>query len=106
MKGDIVYITFPFTDLTGTKLRPALVIKELNQDIVVHFITSKLHQFDASIDLIVQPDSQNGLKKPSVFKVTKLVCLNKKLIRTKIGVLDSNNLANVHQKIISGLSLI
>jgi hypothetical protein len=27
-KGDIVLITFPFTDLSGTKLRPAVILIE------------------------------------------------------------------------------
>ena len=41
-KGDIVLITFPFTDLTGTKLRPAVVLSEAVLDIIVCFITTHI----------------------------------------------------------------
>jgi mRNA interferase MazF len=34
-KGDILLITFPFTDLTGSKLRPAVVLAETTLDITV-----------------------------------------------------------------------
>ena len=40
MKAKIVLIHFPFSDLTATKLRPALVIHESDQDVVVVFISS------------------------------------------------------------------
>jgi mRNA interferase MazF len=39
MKAKIVLIHFPFTDLTRSKLRPALVIHESADDVIVAFIS-------------------------------------------------------------------
>jgi mRNA interferase MazF len=40
-KGDIVLVPFPFTDLSGSKIRPALVLVGQELDVTVAFITSK-----------------------------------------------------------------
>jgi mRNA interferase MazF len=32
VKGDVVVVTFPFSDLTEAKRRPALVLAELDKD--------------------------------------------------------------------------
>lgn len=40
-KGNIVLITFPFTDLSGSKLRPAVVLADTGSDMTVCFITTQ-----------------------------------------------------------------
>ena len=41
-KGDIVLITFPFTDLSGSKLRPAVILTQTTLDLTVSFITTQI----------------------------------------------------------------
>jgi mRNA interferase MazF len=46
VKGDVVVVPFPFSDLSGSKKRPAFVIADLpGDDIVLCQITSK-HKSD------------------------------------------------------------
>jgi mRNA interferase MazF len=42
VRGDVVIVPFPFTDLSGNKKRPAFVLADLQgDDIIVCQITSK-----------------------------------------------------------------
>ena len=51
-KGDIVLFPFPYTDLSDRKIRPSLVISnEMNDDIVLCQITSKIKQDSYAIEL-------------------------------------------------------
>lgn len=54
VKGDVVVIPFPFSDLSDTKRRPALVLADLaGKDIVLCQITSQQSEKDKySIELI------------------------------------------------------
>lgn len=51
-KGDSVLIPFPFTDLTGSKKRPAFILIAENLDVTVSFISTQLH-WQASTDLLL-----------------------------------------------------
>ena len=42
-KGDIVLITFPFTDLSGSKLHPAVILTQTPLDLNVSFITTRFN---------------------------------------------------------------
>lgn len=58
-KGDIVLITFPFTDLSGSKLRPALILTESELDITVSFITTQIGWREVT-DVLLKPTSVAG----------------------------------------------
>lgn len=40
-KGDVVLIKFPFTDLSGSKLRPAVVLFDSGNDLIVESLQDK-----------------------------------------------------------------
>jgi len=52
IKGDVVVVPFPFSDLTAAKRRPALVIAELSgDDLILCQITSNKIMDPYSIEL-------------------------------------------------------
>ena len=96
-KGDIVLITFPFTDLSGTKLRPAVVMIEAENDITVCFITSQLEWSEKS-DILLNPSPENGLKKQSLLRISKIATLDKSLAKGLLGKLTIAELMHVNEK--------
>lgn len=58
IKGDIVLIPFPFTDLSGIKNRPALILVASEFDITVSFVTTQL-KWREDFDVKVEPSSGN-----------------------------------------------
>ncbi|HEY1019033.1 MAG TPA: type II toxin-antitoxin system PemK/MazF family toxin [Sediminibacterium sp.] len=96
LKGDIVLITFPFTDLSGTKLRPAVILSETSFDITVCFITTQL-QWKESTDLLLAPTSFNGLRKPSLVRVSKIATLDKALAKGLLGKLNPTELDELNR---------
>lgn len=83
-KGDIVLIPFPFTDLTGSKKRPALILLSGSLDVTVSFISTQLH-WQEPTDLLLHPNSTNGLKKPSLVRIGKIATVDKALVIGKLG---------------------
>ncbi|MEA5129211.1 MAG: type II toxin-antitoxin system PemK/MazF family toxin [Proteiniphilum sp.] len=93
-KGDIVLVSFPFTDFSGNKVRPALVLSVSTLDVIVAFISTQLHRKE-QVDIELDPSSDNGLKRVSIIKVAKLVTIEKKLVLGLLGKLDDKKLSEL-----------
>lgn len=94
-RGDIVLVPFPFADLSKKKVRPAIVISEENDvDVSVAFISSIVPEKPTKIDFILlesHPDfSLTGLKKSSVFKMNKVLTLERSAILRKLGKVSAS----------------
>ncbi|MCB4824574.1 type II toxin-antitoxin system PemK/MazF family toxin [Roseicella aerolata] len=84
--GAIVLARFPFTDLSGDKRRPALVVSRDNArraDLVVCFITSVPRSGPDTAP--IAPDPGTGLKVPSVVRFDKLATLDLGVIAGRLG---------------------
>ncbi|MGQ9640610.1 MAG: type II toxin-antitoxin system PemK/MazF family toxin [Candidatus Bathycorpusculaceae bacterium] len=103
MKGKIVLIPFPFTDLTAAKLRPALVLFEGERDVVVAFVSSRVPQKLALADVLVKESHPEfvltGLKVSSVIKLDKIATLLKDLVVGEIGELGDELKRKVNQRL-------
>jgi mRNA interferase MazF len=104
IKGELVLIPFPFTDLTGLKNRPALVLISSKDDVTVAFISSQLRSENDS-DIQIHPSDLNGLKKPSIVRISKIATIEKSLILGKLGNLSLQEMKMVDQKLILAFQL-
>jgi len=97
-KGNIVLIPFPYTDLSGNKLRPALILSETLLDVTVSFITTQL-QWQEVTDILLHPSIVNGIKKTSLIRLSKIATIDKVLIAGKIGVISQRQIIDLNQKL-------
>lgn len=105
LKGDIVLIPFPFTDLTGVKNRPALILVESDADITVSFITTQV-KWQEDSDIRIEPAQENGLKKPSLIRLGKLATIDKDLVIGRLGRVTTQEIKAVDENLIKLLKLV
>lgn len=96
VKGDIVVMPFPFSDLSATKKRPALVINPLyGDDVILCQITSKMRYDKHSIILLNSDFKQGSLNVESCIKPNKLFTADESIIQYKIGSIKDKKLKEV-----------
>lgn len=99
-KGAVVLVPFPFTDLSGHKVRPALVLhaKSRGDDCIVGFISS-VQKKENTFDLSVEASKSNGLKVNSIVKVDKIATLQKKIVIGELGILEPIHMKEIDKKL-------
>ena len=97
--GTVVLVSFPFTDLTSSKLRPAVIISRTNgrpEDVILCFISSKISGKKDRSHFIFRTGEdhfmQTGLKTDSLVRFDKIATLSKKLILGEIGSFHKTSL--------------
>ena len=101
-RGDVVLVPFPFADLTGQKVRPAVVPSADPQgpELTLAFITSVLTNRSprgAEVELRKSdPEFRaTGLKADSLIRLDKLVTLSRGVISRRLGIIGPATKANV-----------
>ena len=103
--GDIVLAAFPFTDLSGTKRRPCVVLAaaESPGDFVFAFITTEPSARFPRFGIAVEPTHpswrQTRLKASSVVRTDKLCTLNTRVITGRLGVLPPDLLIAIQARL-------
>ena len=94
--GDIVIVPFPFSDLTGAKRRPALVVAELSgADGILAEITSQPHHDGYSIPLTAAGFAEGGLPHDSFIRINRLFTADAAIVIRRAGRLRADRMAVV-----------
>jgi len=101
VKGDLVVLPFPFSDLSSTKKRPALIVATMRgDDLLVCQITGQV-MGDTYVIEVKDSDILGGkLAGVSYIRTNKIFTADKSIIHYKIGNLSPAKMNKVEEKII------
>ena len=85
-------------------MRPALIVAETPSDLTVLFITTQL-KWTEPTDVILSPDNNNGIKKQSLLRTSKIATLDKTLVKGRLGSISTTVQKDVDIKLKSYLQL-
>lgn len=101
IKGDVVVIPFPFSDLSKNKRRPALVVANLQgDDLILCQITSKSVNDKYSIPLNLNDFIQDTLNQDSNIRPNRLFTADEGIVVYKVGTINDNKMGEVIEKIV------
>lgn len=103
---EIFLVPFPFSNLTGSKIRPVLILSKdsfnyNSNDVIVCGITSNISKDFYSINLNNSILEEGKLFEESFIKVESLAKIEKKLLIKKIAKLKDKSFSEVLSKILT-----
>ncbi len=101
VKGDIVVVPFPFSDLTKMKRRPALVLAVLDgDDIILCQITSHTLRDRYAISITHTDLDIGNLKQMSNIRPNRLFTIDRHIILYKVDTLKREKVTEVIERMI------
>jgi mRNA interferase MazF len=102
VRGDIVVLNFPFSDLSQTKRRPALVLAALSgNDIILCQITSQARSDGYSVPLEGPDFASGGLNQSSRIRPNRLFTADESIIVYRAGHVSDGKLNQVLDRLIA-----
>ena len=96
VRGDVVVVPFPFSDLTMSKRRPALVLASLaGDDLILCQITSQSIRDTYALELNDSNFASGGLNKPSNIRPNRLFTADRHIVLYKTGHLREEKIDTV-----------
>jgi len=106
MRYRVILVPFPFDDLTGNKVRPAVCLTDtvgVHRHVVLAFITSVVPPQLEPTDLLLEPGNaefpSTGLKVRSALRLHRLVTVSAAIIQRQLGVLSPGLQSQAQQRL-------
>jgi mRNA interferase MazF len=104
--GAVMLVRFPFSDLSRSELRPAVVLAEAGRgDWISCQVTSNPYSDARAIRLSDESSQRGGLQRTSYARPGKLFTTNHELMVTETGVLQRGALRQVIDAVIEMLHI-
>ncbi|NMG10847.1 type II toxin-antitoxin system PemK/MazF family toxin [Brasilonema sp. UFV-L1] len=104
-KNDIILVRYPFSDLSSSKVRPAVVVNapHISQDIIITPLTSKTGSLLEG-EFVLSDCAAAGLNVATAVK-RGLYTVHESLVLTTIGKLANSDVEQLEQSLRSWLGL-
>jgi mRNA interferase MazF len=94
--ASIVIVAFSFSDLSGSKLRPAVVLAEAGRDDwILCQVTSNPHSDPNAVRLMDESFSKGALSAVSFARPTKLFTANSSLMNKQVAILKDKTFKKI-----------
>jgi len=94
--GEVVTITFPFSDLSGAKRRPALVVASLpGNDVILCQITSRSRPDHWAVEISQSNFTWGSLPIDSLVRCSKLFTADANIVERTLGTLNKATLERI-----------
>ena len=101
VKGDVVVVPFPFSDLTQAKRRPALVIAGLEgDDLILCQITSQAVKDGYAVEITDSDFETGGLRQPSNVRPNRIFTADSHIILYRVGNLAAGKLTEIIDRLV------
>ena len=100
--GAVILVRFPFSDLSNTKLRPAVVLADAARgDWILCQVTSQPYTDPTAIEITNSDFASGSLMKTSYARPSKLFTANAAIMTKRVGDLQSSKLEEIVKAVIS-----